>query len=181
VTSIILITDYQAKKTPSKQKEFSNTSLSCFDECSKGLDMDKEFAESNLTRFIILSSVRQKSLDNKVAEREDMSCILDDKHVTTLPSEMDEGVATNDAIAGSSECSKICSKNSELDGKNVHASNCTANSDSAASPRMSSNAPISTKESLDSHIMNSETDIPVGNISLVSQDYNFSSSDESSS
>jgi hypothetical protein len=52
------------------------------------------------------------------------------------------------------------------------------NTNSAAHPKMSI---ISTEGSLDSHAMNSETDIPVSNVSLVSQDYNFSSSDESSS
>jgi hypothetical protein len=181
VTSFTLITDYQAKKTPSKQKEFSNKSLSCFDECSRGPDMDKEFAESNLTRLIILSSVRQKSLNDKVAECEDTSCILNDKHSATLPSKMDEGITAEDAIVGSSECSKNISKNSELCSRNVHASDCSLNTDSAAHPKMTINAPISTEGSLDSHTMKSETDIPVSNISLVSQDYNFSSSDESSS
>jgi hypothetical protein len=120
--------------------------------------VDKE--ESNPTRFIILSSVRQKSLDDRVSEREDTSCILDDRH---------------------SECSKSISKKSELGNRTVHASDCSANTDSASHPKMSINAPISTERSLDSHIMNSETDIPVRNISLVSEDYNFSSSDESSS
>jgi hypothetical protein len=143
--------------------------------------MDKEFAESNLTRFIILSSIRQKSLNNKVAECEDTSCILDDKHSTTLPSKMDEGIAADDAIVSSSECTKSISKNSELGSGNVHASDCSVNTDSAAPPKMSINAPISTEGSLDSHTMNSETDIPVSSVSLVSQDYNFSSSDESSS
>lgn len=170
---------YRAKKTTSKQKEFSNMSLSCFDECSRGADMDKE--ESNLTRFIILNSVRQKSLDDKVSECEDTSCILDDRHSSTLPSKMDEGITADDAIVGSSECSKSISKNSELGSRTVHASDCSVNTDSAAHPKMSINALISTERSLDSHIINSETDIPVRNVSLVSDDYNFSSSDESSS
>jgi hypothetical protein len=179
VISFTLITDYRAKKTNSKQKEFNNMSLSCFDECSKGPDMDKE--ESNLTRFIILSSVRQKSLDDKVSEREDTSCILDDRHSTTLPSNMDEGITADDAIVGSSEFSKSISNNSELGSRTVCASDCSVNTDSAAHSKMSINSPISTEGSLDSHIMNSETDIPVRNVSLVSEDYNFSSSDESSS
>lgn len=143
--------------------------------------MDKEFAESNLTRFIILSSVRQKSLNDELAECEDTSCILDDKHSNTLPSKMDEGIPADDAIVGSSECTKSISKNPELGSRNVHASDCSVNTDIAARTKMSINAPISTEGSPDSHTMNPETDIPASNVSLVSQEYNFSSSDESSS
>lgn len=143
--------------------------------------MDKESAESNLTRLIILSSIRQKSLSDKVAECEDKSCVLDDKHSAALPSKMDEGITADDAIVGSSECSKSISKNSELSSRNVHTWDCSVNTDSVAHPKMSSNAPFSTKGSLASHTMNLETGIPVSNVSLVSQDYNSSSSDESSS
>jgi hypothetical protein len=181
VISSALITDSQRKKTPSNQKEFSNMSLSCFDECSKGPYMDKEFAESSLTRFVILSSVRPKSLDNSVAECEDTCCILNDKHSTTLASKTNEGIIADDTIADSPEYSSSVSKNSELGSRNVYASDCSVNSASAAHPKMNVNAPISTEGSIYSHDMNVETEIPVNNVSLVSQDYNFSSSDESNS
>jgi hypothetical protein len=181
VISFALITDSQGKKTPIKQKEFSNMSLSCFDECSKGPYMDKEFAESSLTRFIILSSVRPKSLDNSVDECEDTACILDDKHSATLPSKIVEGITSVNAIVDSSEYSKSVSKNSELSSINVYASDCSVNTARVAHPKMNINFPISTEGAVYSHDMNTETEIPVNNVSLVSQEYNFSSSDESNS
>lgn len=179
--SYALNTDSQEKKTHSKQKEFSSMSLSCFDECSKGPYMDKEFVESSLTRFIILSSVRPKSLDNSVAECEDTACILDDKHSATLPTKIDEGITSDDAIVDSSEYSKSVSKDSELSSINIYASDCSANTASVAHPKMNINAPISTEGSVYSHDTKTETEIPVNNVSLVSQEYNFSSSDESNS
>jgi hypothetical protein len=175
-----LITDSQGKRTPRKQKEFSNMALSCFDEYRKGPDMDKEFTENNLTRLIISNSVRPKSVDSSVAENEDTSYIFDDKQSTKLQSKINEGITT-DAVVGSSEYSSSGNKNLELDSINVVTSDSSVNTANAAHPKMNISAPISTEGSLSRHAMNSETDIPVSSVSLVSQDYNFSSSDESNS
>jgi hypothetical protein len=137
--------------------------------------MDKIFPESNLTRFIISGSVRQKSLNSKVAECDNTSCTTDSKNVSTQPSKMDKEISINDDI-GTSLCSKTLSENSELDKRNVHASDCPVNIDSAASPKTGNCAPVSIQGTPDGPLINSET-----GISLVSHDYNFSCSDESSS
>jgi hypothetical protein len=175
-----LITDKQAKKPSNKQKGFNDVSMSCFDECSRGPNMDKELADNNLRRLTILGSVRRKSLDNKVAECKN-TCTFDDEDVSLVPSKMDERIATNGVITGTSTCYKTSSENSELGSRNIHAVDSSVNTNSAVSVEMGSNAPISIKGSPDRTSLNSETHISSSNISLVSHDYNFSCSDESSS
>jgi hypothetical protein len=175
VTSVIFITDKQAKKTPNKRKGFSDASLHYFDECSLLSNMDKESTENSLRRFTILGSVRRKPLDNKVAEYKD------GEDVTPLPSKVDKGIATNNVIIGNSTCYKTSSENSELENKNMHAVDSSVNTDSAVSLQMDSSDPISNEGSPDSPFLSSETHISSSNISLVSHDYNFSCSDESSS
>ncbi|XP_021927392.1 coiled-coil domain-containing protein 130 homolog [Zootermopsis nevadensis] len=170
----------QAKKTPNKQKEFSDASLSCFDESSRGPNIDKESAENNLRKFTILGSVRLKSLDNKVSECKD-TCIFDSGDVTTCPSKMDRGIATSDVIIDTSTCYKTSSENSELGSRNIQAVDSSLNTDNATRLKMDNSDPTSTKGSPDSLFLNSDTHISSSNISLVSHDYNFSCSDESSS
>lgn len=169
----------QAKKTPHKQKRFSNKSLSCFDECSRKASMVKEFAESSLAKSIILGSIRRKSHDNQLFECEDPSCILDVDHVATLPSKTDEEIATNESVIGTSTRSNISNKYSELSSRISHAADCSEGIHNTASPKVASSAPISICTSPESHVIESETSAPASNISLVSQDYNFCS-DESS-
>jgi hypothetical protein len=176
VISVIFITDIQAKKTPNKQKGFGDASLSCFDEFTRGPNMDKESAESSLRRFTILGSVRRKSLDNKVTECKD-TCTFNGEDVTMV----DEGIDTSGVIIGTSTCYKTSSENSELGSRNIHAVDSSLNTDNAVSLKMNSSDPISIKGSPDSPFLNSETHISSSNISLVSHDYNFSCSDESSS
>ena len=173
---LLLLTDCQAKQAPHKQKGFSSKALSCFDECNKKPSMVKEFAESSLAKSIIVGGIRRKYHDNQLVECEDTACILDVDPVATLLSKTHEEIATKDSDTGTSPCSNTSSKCSELYGSISHP-DCSEDIHNTASPTVGSNAPISA--SPESQVIKSECNVPVSNISLVSQDYNFCS-DESS-
>jgi hypothetical protein len=106
-------------------------------------------------------------------------CILNEDHIAAFPSDTEQETATSDLIIGTSSCSNMSGKNSELSSRNSHASDYSEDIHGTAGPTVVSSSPVSVSISPESHFINAETDVPASNISLVSQDYNFCS-DESS-